>query len=74
MWKIFIGNDLSITKKMYLFYQKDLIKNDLDFGDMDLKLRENSKVQFSRDYKLNQILMDIIKSRCIFIQSINEHN
>ena len=74
MWKIFIGNDLSITKKMYLFYQKDLIKDELDFGDMDLKLRENSNVQFSRDYKLNQILMDIIKSRYIFIQAINEQN
>ena len=74
MWKIFIGNDISITKKMYIFYQKDLIKNPLDFGDMDLKLRENSNVQFSQDFKLNQILMDIIKSRYIFIQEINEQN
>ena len=74
MWKIFIGNDISITKKMYIFYQKDLIKNPLDFGDMDLKLRENANVQFSQDFKLNQILMDIIKSRYIFIQEINEQN
>ena len=74
MWKIFIGNDLSITKKMYIFYQKDLMENVLDFGDMDLKLRENANVQFSQDFKLNQILMDIIKSRYIFIQEINKQN
>ena len=74
MWKIFIGNDINITKKMYKFYQKDLIKNELDFGDMDLKLRENANVQFAQDFKLNQILMDIIKSRYIFIQPINEQN
>ena len=74
MWKIFIGNDLSITKRMYMFYQKDLMKNVYDFGEMDLKLRENSKVQFSQDFQLNEILMDIIKSRYIFIQEINEQN
>ena len=74
MWKIFIGNDLSITKRMYMFYQKDLMKNVFDFGEMDLKLRENSNVQFSQDFQLNQILMDIIKSRYIFIQEINEQN
>ena len=74
MWKIFIGNYLSITKKMYIFYQKDLMKNVLDFGDMDLRLRENANVQFSEDFKLNQILMDIIKSRYIFIQEINKQN
>ena len=74
MWKIFIGNDLSITKKMYIFYQKDLMKDVLDFGDMDLRLRENANVQFSQDFKLNQILMDIIKSRYIFIQEINKQN
>ena len=74
MWKIFIGNDLSITKKIYIFYQKDLMKDVLDFGDMDLRLRENANVQFSQDFKLNQILMDIIKSRYIFIQEINKQN
>ena len=74
MWKIFIGNDLSITKKMYLFYQKDLMKNVYDFGDMDLRLRENTNVKFSEDYNLNNILIDIIKSRYIFLQAINEQN
>ena len=74
MWKIFIGNDLSITKKMYLFYQKDLIKNVYDFGDMDLRLRENTNVKFSEDFNLNNILIDIIKSRYIFLQAINEQN
>ena len=74
MWKIFIGNDLSITKKMYIFYQKDLMKNLYDFGDMDLKLRENANVQFSDDFNLNLILIDIIKSRYIFLQAINEQN
>ena len=74
MWKIFIGNDLSITKKMYIFYQKDLMKNVYDFGDMDLKLRENANVQFSDDFNLNLILIDIIKSRYIFLQAINEQN
>ena len=74
LWKIFIGNDLSITKKMYIFYQKDLMINILDFGSMDLKLRENTNVQFSQDFKLNQILVDIIKSRYIFIQEINKQN
>ena len=74
LWKIFIGNDLSITKNMYIFYQKDLMKNILDFGSMDLKLRENTNVQFSQDFKLNQILVDIIKSRYIFIQEINKQN
>ena len=74
MWKIFIGNDLGITKKMYIFYQKDLLKNVYDFGDMDLKLRENANVQFSEDFNLNNILIDIIKSRYIFLQAINEQN
>ena len=74
MWKIFIGNDLSITKKMYLFYQKDLMKNVYDFGDMDLRLRENTNVKFSEDFNLNNILIDIIKSRYIFLQAINEQN
>ena len=74
MWKIFIGNNLSITKNMYIFYQKDLIKNEIDFGSMDLQLRENANVQFSQDFKLNQILVDIIKSRYIFIQEINKQN
>ena len=74
MWKIFIGNDLSITKKMYIFYQKDLMKNVYNFGDMDLKLRENANVQFSDDFNLNLILIDIIKSRYIFLQAINEQN
>ena len=59
---------------MYIFYQKDLMKNILDFGSMDLKLRENTNVQFSQDFKLNQILVDIIKSRYIFIQEINKQN
>ena len=74
LWKIFIGNDLSITKNMYIFYQKDLMKNILDFGSMDLKLRENTNVQFSQDFKLNQILVDIIKGRYIFILEINKQN
>ena len=74
MWKIFISNDLSITKKMYLFYQKDLMKNVYDFGDMDLRLRENTNVKFSEDFNLNNILIDIIKSRYIFLQAINEQN
>ena len=74
MWKIFIGNDLSITKKMYIFYQKDLMKNVYDFGDMDLRLRENTNVKFSEDFNLNNILIDIIKSRYIFLQAINEQN
>ena len=72
IWTIFIGNNLGITKAMYKYYEEDLNKNELDFGDMDLKLRENANVQFSQDFKLNQILIDIIKSRYIFLQEINK--
>ena len=71
IWKIGIENNLGFTKNLYLYYQADLNKQKIDFCELDFRYRENSNVQLNPDYKLNQIIIDIIKIRYIFLQEIN---
>ena len=71
IWKIGIENNLGLTKNLYLYYQENLNKQKIDFCELDFKYRENSNIQFNPDYKLNQIIIDVIKIRYIFLQEIN---
>ena len=71
IWKIGIENNLGFTKSLYMYYQADLNKQKIDFCELDFRYRENSNVQLNPDYKLNQIIIDIIKIRYIFLQEIN---
>jgi len=71
MWKLCIENNLGYTKNLYLYYQEELNKETIDFCELDFKYRENSNIQLNPDYKLNQIIIDIIKNRYIFLQEIN---
>ena len=59
MWEICIENNLGLTKSLYLYYQEELNKENIDFCELDFKYRENSNIPLNPDYKLNQIIIDI---------------
>ena len=73
IWNIGIENNLEFTKNLYLYYQEGLNKKKIDFSELDNKYinsKDNSNIQFNPDYKINQIILDIIKIRYIFLQEI----
>ena len=72
IWKIFIENNLGLTKNLYLEYKKVIIKEKYDFNEFDFNYRENPNIQFNPDYNLNLIIIDILKIRYIFLQELNE--
>ena len=73
IWKIFIENNLGITKNLYLYHQSNIMKEKIDFIDLDFKYREYPNIQLNPDYFINKILIDIIQSRYLFFQEINEN-
>ena len=73
IWKIFIENNLCITKNLYLYHQSNIMKEKIDFIDLDFKYREYPNIQLNPDYFINKILIDIIQSRYLFFQEINEN-
>ena len=72
LWSICIGNNFGLNNNFYIHSKEDIIKEKYDFCELDFKYRENSNIQFNPEYKKNQIIIDIIKSRYIFLQEINE--
>ena len=70
IWRIFIENNLGLSKNIYLYYQADIIKHKYDFSELVFKYLENPNIQLNPDYNLNKIIIDIIKSRFLFSQEI----
>lgn len=72
LWKIFIENDLGLTNNTYNYYKENLTEKNIQFYDFESKYRENPNFQINPDFTLNQMIIDIINSRYLFIQEINE--
>ena len=65
-----IGNNLRLTKKLYLYNQKEIMKEKLNFCKLDEAYKKDANIQINPDYILNKIIIDIIKSKYIFYLEI----
>ena len=70
IWVMCIENNLRLTKKLYLYNQKEIMKEKIDFVKLDEAYKKDTNIQINPDYNLNKIIIDIIKSKYIFYLEI----
>ena len=65
LWKFLIGNPSNISKKLYDSYVAEV--EIVNFESIDTKYHEDINEVFSCDYIINQMIIDIIKIKDLFL-------
>jgi hypothetical protein len=65
LWKILIGNPCNISEILYNSYMVQV--ESVNFDTIDMKYHEDVNEVFSCDYTINQMLVDIIKIKDMFL-------
>ena len=68
IWKLLIGNSCCITETLYENYLSQVeIQN---FNTFDIKYHEDINTIFNREYYINQMITDIIKTKDFFLHDL----
>ena len=65
VWKFLIGNPTNISKNLFDTYASQV--ETVNFDTIDMKYHEDINEVFSSDYIINQMLIDIIKIKDLFL-------
>jgi len=65
VWKFLIGNPCNISKNLFDTYVSQI--EAVNFDTIDMKYHEDINEVFSSDYIINQMLIDIIKIKDLFL-------
>ena len=65
VWKFLIGNPCNISKNLFDTYASQV--ETVNFETIDMKYHEDINEVFSSDYIINQMLIDIIKIKDLFL-------
>jgi hypothetical protein len=68
IWKLLIGNSCSITETLYENYLSHVEPE--NFNTFDIQYHEDINTIFNREYDINQIISDIIKTKDIFLADL----
>ena len=68
IWKLLIGNPCYITELLYENYLKQVEPQ--NFNTFDIKYHEDINTIFNREYNINQMIADIIKTKDIFLSDL----
>ena len=72
IWRLLIGNACYITEQLYEDYLAK-VKTE-NFKDLDKKYHEDINTIFNREYNINQMITDIIKTKDFFLSDIDKLN
>ena len=70
IWKLLIGNSSSITETLYENYLSHVEPE--NFNTFDIQYHEDINTIFNREYNINQMISDIIKTKDIFLADLIE--
>ena len=68
IWRLLIGNSCCITETLYENYLPQVEKE--NFNEFDIKYHEDINTIFNREYNLNQMITDIIKTKDFFLSDL----
>ncbi len=71
IWKFLIGNPCNISKILYDSYMNQVEM--VNFDNIDIKYHEDVNQVFSCDYIINQMIVDIIKIKDLFLCELISH-
>ena len=68
IWRLLIGNACYITESLYETYLLQVEPQ--DFHNFDIKYHEDINTIFNREYNINQMITDVIKTKDYFLSDI----
>ena len=68
IWRLLIGNPCCITETLYENYLPQVEQE--NFNEFDIKYHEDINTIFNREYNLNQMITDIIKTKDFFLSDL----
>ena len=70
IWRLLIGNACYITEELYEDYLEKVEPE--NFNEFDIKYHEDINTIFNREYNLNQMIADVIKTKDFFLADLIE--
>ena len=68
IWRLLIGNSCSITETLYENFSANVEPE--NFNTFDIQYHEDINTIFNREYNLNQMIADIIKTKDFFLADL----
>ena len=68
IWRLLIGNACYITEELYEDYLEKVEPE--NFNEFDIKYHEDINTIFNREYNLNQMIADVIKTKDFFLADL----